>query len=53
MTLPDDVVISYLQAMPPRLASRICKEFKSPEEIGRIQSVLEKMRQAQASSKEP
>lgn len=53
MTLGDDVVIAYLQAMPPRLASRILKEFKSPEEIGRIQSVLEKMRQAQASSKEP
>lgn len=53
MTLPDDIVIEYLQAMPPRLASRICKEFKSPDEINRIQSILEKMRQAQASNKEP
>jgi hypothetical protein len=46
MTLDDATVMSYLQAMQPRAAARIIKEFKSPEEVARIQSIMEKMRQA-------
>ncbi len=46
MTLTDDVVQRYLQAMEPRTASKIIKEFKSQEEVDRIQRVLEKIRQA-------
>lgn len=46
MTLSDDVLQQYLEAMEPRTASKIIKEFKTPEEITRIQHVLEKMRQA-------
>src|SRR4051812_11134332 len=30
MSLPDDTVVRYLQAMPPRTATKIVKEFKSP-----------------------
>lgn len=50
MTLADDQVVRYLQAMEPRGASRIIKEFKAPEEVERVQRVLEMMRLAQASS---
>jgi len=46
MTLDDATVMNYLQAMEPRAAARIMKEFKSPEELKRIQTIMEKMRQA-------
>ena len=46
MTLDDATVMSYLQAMEPRATARIMKEFKSPEELKRIQTIMEKMRQA-------
>ena len=46
MTLDDATVMSYLQAMEPRAAARIVKEFKSPEELKRIQTIMERMRQA-------
>ena len=49
MTLDDATVMNYLQAMEPRTAARIIKEFKSPEELQRIQTVLERMRVAQIS----
>jgi flagellar motility protein MotE (MotC chaperone) len=44
MSLSDDVLQQYLQAMDPRTASKIIKEFKMPDEVARIQKVLEKMR---------
>ena len=31
MTLQDETIIQYLQAMQPRTAARIMKEFKTPE----------------------
>jgi hypothetical protein len=46
MTLDDATVMNYLQAMEPRAAARIMKEFKSPEELKRIQTIMERMRQA-------
>ena len=46
MTLDDDTVQQYLQAMEPKPASKIIKEFKSPDELIRIQKILEKMRLA-------
>jgi hypothetical protein len=52
LTLDDATVARYLQAMQPRVAARVIKEFKTPDEIARIQRVLEMMRQAQASAKE-
>ena len=52
MGLDDQTVMSYLQAMPTRNAAKVIKEFKAPEETTRIQKILERMRQAQASSKE-
>jgi hypothetical protein len=48
MTLSDDAVQQYLQAMEPRTAGKIIKEFKQPEETARIQKVLEKIRTAQS-----
>lgn len=43
-TLDEDTVVRYLQAMDPRRVSGILKEYKTPEEISRAQSLLEKMR---------
>ena len=51
-TLDDQTVVNYLQAMEPKTAAKIIKEFKTDEEVARMQKVLEKMRQAQASAKE-
>jgi flagellar motility protein MotE (MotC chaperone) len=48
--LDDDTIVNYLQAMQPRTAAKILKEFKSPDETARIQKVLEKMRTSQASA---
>jgi len=50
MSLDDMTVQQYLQAMAPRRAGAIIKEFKSPEETARIQKVLERMRQADATA---
>jgi hypothetical protein len=49
MSLSDDTVMQYLVAMEPRAAGKIIKEFKLQEETARIQKVLEKIRQSQAS----
>jgi flagellar motility protein MotE (MotC chaperone) len=53
LTLDDDTVTRYLQAMQPRQASKIIKEYKSPEELARIQKIMEKMRQSQSATTEP
>lgn len=52
MGLDDQTVANYLQAMSPRTAAKIIREFKSPEETQRIQKILEQIRLAQASAKE-
>jgi hypothetical protein len=40
----------YLEAMDPRDATKIIKEFKTPDELSRIQTVLERMRTASPDS---
>ena len=50
MTLGDQTVADYLDAMEPRTASKIIKEFKTPQETERIQRVLEKMHHPQQSA---
>jgi hypothetical protein len=50
MTLDDATIVQYLQAMEPRAANKIIEEFKSPAELARIEKVMERMRQAQAST---
>jgi flagellar motility protein MotE (MotC chaperone) len=45
MSLPVETVVNYLQAMQPRNAAKIIKEFKTKDETDLIQKVLEKMRQ--------
>lgn len=52
MTLDDDTVLRYLTTMEPRAAAKITKEFKSAQELERLKTIMEKMRQAQASAKE-
>jgi hypothetical protein len=52
LTLDDQTVMNFLQAMEPKTAAKIIKEYKTDDEVARIQKVLEKMRQAQASAKE-
>lgn len=44
LSMDDETMSRYLQAMEPRGASKIVREFKSPDEVQRIQSVLERMR---------
>lgn len=51
MKLDDDIAERYLEAMPERTAARIMKEFKSPEELARVQKIMEKMR-LQASARD-
>lgn len=50
LSLTDDTVVRYLQAMQPRQASKILKEFKTPEETSRAQKILEKMRNSQSAA---
>lgn len=47
--LDDRAVAQYLQAMEPRAATRIIKEFKSPEEMQFIQKALQRMRATDAA----
>ena len=49
MKIDEETVVRYLQAMEPRRVSRIVKEFTSPEELSKAQSLLEKMRKNDAS----
>jgi hypothetical protein len=49
MGLDEPTVVRYLQAMDPSRAGRILKEFKTPEESSRAQSLLEAMRRNDAS----
>jgi flagellar motility protein MotE (MotC chaperone) len=50
LTLNPPTVQQYLEAMQPRNAAKIIKEFKTPDETAFIQKVLEGMRLAQASA---
>jgi flagellar motility protein MotE (MotC chaperone) len=49
MGLDDATVVRYLDAMDPLQASKILKEFKSPDEVVRVGKLLERIRQSQAS----
>ncbi|MDB5325700.1 MAG: hypothetical protein JWM57_1269 [Phycisphaerales bacterium] len=49
-SLDDDTVVRYLQAMDAARAGSVLKEFKTPAETSRAQSLLEKMRLAQAKA---
>jgi hypothetical protein len=52
MSLDDEIVTQYLQAMGPGGSKKILKEFKSAEELARVQSIMERMRLSEASLKE-
>lgn len=47
LTLSEQTVQQYIQAMEPRTANKIIKEFKTPDETAFIQKVLEGIRQPQ------
>ena len=51
LTLGDDVVRQYIEAMDTRTASKIIKEYKSADETDRIHKVLEKIRQSDGPAK--
>jgi hypothetical protein len=44
MTMDDETVKRYLQAMEPRGAAKIVREFMTPDELQRIQRVIDQMR---------
>ena len=50
MTMDDESVKRYLQAMEPRGAAKIVKEFKAPDELARIQRVLDQLRGSPAAA---
>lgn len=49
MNMDDPTMARYLQAMQPRMASKIAKEFKTPDEMDRFHRVMDKIRQGQPS----
>jgi flagellar motility protein MotE (MotC chaperone) len=51
MTMDDETVKRYLQAMEPRGAAKIVREFKTPDELQRIQRVIEQMRAPAATTR--
>jgi hypothetical protein len=50
-TLNDDVVRMYLEAMEPRTVAKIVKEYKTPDELDRIQKIMEKIRKAEPATR--
>ncbi|HEX8915643.1 MAG TPA: hypothetical protein VF796_25035, partial [Humisphaera sp.] len=40
MAMPEETMARYLQAMPPRSATKIIKEFKSPQELAVVNRVM-------------
>lgn len=50
LAMDDRTVAQYLQAMEPRAAARIVKEFKTPEETQFIQRALQRMRATEAAT---
>jgi flagellar motility protein MotE (MotC chaperone) len=51
--LDDPTATKYLRAMDPARAAKIFKEFKTPQEIERVQRVMDLIRQPQADAKSP
>jgi hypothetical protein len=52
MSDDDATVCRYLQAMEPRTAASIIKEFKTPAEMTRIQTVLDRIRNGGPTTQE-
>lgn len=50
MSLTDDAMLQYLRAMDSRSAAKVIKEFKTPEELDRVQRILERMRTGLATT---
>jgi hypothetical protein len=42
--MDDDMAAKYLTALPPRVASKVLKEFQTPEETVRVQAIMDKVR---------
>ena len=53
LAMDDETVTRYLQAMEPRGATKIVREFKTPDEVQRIQRVLDRMRGPGARATQP
>jgi hypothetical protein len=52
MTLNDDAMMQYLRAMDSTAAGKIIKEFKTPDELERVQRILETMRKGGPTTRE-
>lgn len=52
MTLSDDAMMQYLRAMDSMAAGKIIKEFKTPDELDRVQRILEMMRKGGPTTRE-
>lgn len=52
LTLNDDAVLQYLRSMDAGTAGKIIKEFKTPDELDRVQRILERMRKGDPTTRE-
>jgi hypothetical protein len=50
LSMPDETVVRYLRALPPRTATKIVKEFKTPQETEQIRRIMERMRQGEPAT---
>jgi hypothetical protein len=51
VSMPDEAVVRYLRALPPRTATKIVKEFKTPEETERIRKIMDRMQQGEPTTR--
>src|SRR5687767_4278761 len=51
LSMPDETVVRFLRALPPRTATKVVKEYKTPEETERIRRIMERMRQGEPASR--
>jgi hypothetical protein len=51
VSMPDETVVRYLRALPPRTATKIVKEFKTPEETERIRKIMERMQRGEPATR--
>lgn len=50
LSMPDETVVRYLRALPPRTATKVVKEYKTPEETERIRRIMERMRRGEPAT---
>ena len=50
LSMPDETVVRYLRALPPRTATKVVREYKTPAETERIRRIMERMREGEPAT---